>query len=69
MTVQAIREAILALSREDRLELEEWLADRWDAEMERDFAAGGRGSTLVEQVDAEIDAGGFRELGGGYENR
>lgn len=59
MTVRAIKEATLALSREDRLELEDWLADRWDAEMEDDFSEGGRGLALIEQIDAEIEAGGF----------
>ena len=54
MTVQAIKEVILALSREDRIELEEWLADRWDAELERDFSEGGGGSALIERVDAEM---------------
>ena len=69
MTVQAIQEAILALSREDQMRLEEWLADRWDAEMERDFSEGGRGSALIERVDAEIDAAEFRRLDVDLENR
>jgi hypothetical protein len=54
MTTDAIKEAILALPRAERLALEEWLADQWDAEMAQDFSPGGRGATEIEGVDAEI---------------
>ena len=63
MTIQAIKDAILALPEKDRLELESWLADHWDEQMTRDFSPGGRGADLVERVDAEIEAGNFRPLG------
>jgi len=62
MSVEAIKDAILALPEQEQIELEEWLADRWDAQMERDFSPGGRGAKLMERVDAEIDAGKFRSL-------
>ncbi|HLH37917.1 MAG TPA: hypothetical protein VKX39_02115 [Bryobacteraceae bacterium] len=62
MTVQAIQDAILALPEQGQIELEEWLAGRWDAQMERDFSPGGRGAKLIERVDAEIDGGQFRPL-------
>lgn len=68
MTVPAIKDAILALSREDRLELEEWLADRWDAEMERDFSEGGSGPGLIERIDAGIDTRALRRLSQGRKN-
>lgn len=60
MTIEAIKDAILALPEEDRLRLEDWLADQWDEQMERDFSAGGRGTALVDRIDAEIAAGEFR---------
>jgi hypothetical protein len=62
MTIQAIKDAIIALPEEDRLELENWLADQWDEEMANDFAPGGRGAALIERVDAEIEAGKFRPM-------
>jgi hypothetical protein len=62
MTVEAIKEAILALPEGDRIALQEWLADQWDEQMENDFSPGGRGTTLIERVDAKIDAGKFRPL-------
>jgi hypothetical protein len=63
MTIEAIKDAILALPEKERLELESWLADRWDEQMAKDFSHGGRGADLVGRVDAEIDAGSFRPLG------
>lgn len=59
MTVQAIKDAILALPEQDQIEIEEWLAERWDAQISRDFSPEGRGAALVERVDAQIDAGNF----------
>ena len=45
----------------------EWLVKQyrswgWDAKIERDFSAGGRGAGLLETIDAEIGAGEFRPL-------
>ena len=41
-----------------------WLAERgqseWDAEIERDFAAGGAGRSLLEKMKADVRAGKFR---------
>jgi len=62
MTVQTIKEAILTLTDVERLALEEWLADLWDAEMARDFSPGGRGAALVDCVDAEIASGDFAPM-------
>ena len=62
MGIEAIKEAILALREEERHQLEDWLADEWDKEMDRDFSPGGRGSALIEEVDAEIDLGKFKPL-------
>lgn len=60
MTIHAIKEAILALPEKDRLELETWLANRWDSQMEHDFSPGGRGAGLLKRIDAEIESGEFR---------
>jgi hypothetical protein len=60
--VEKIKDAILALSNEERLELEFWFSDCWDQEMSRDFSQGGRGASLVDRVDADIQAGKFRPL-------
>jgi hypothetical protein len=49
-----IKDAILELRKDERLALEEWLADQREAQMEKDFSPTGRGIKLVEQVDAEI---------------
>ena len=54
MSLEAIKEAITRLPTEDRLALESWLAESWDAQMEQDFSAGGAGIELVEKVKAEI---------------
>jgi len=57
MTIEAIKDAISALPEKERLELEDWIADQWDAQMSKDFSPGGRGAALLERVDAEIEAG------------
>ncbi len=62
MTIEAIKDAILALPEADRLEIEHWLADRWDSQIDTDFSLGGRGTAILEQVDAEIEAGNFHPM-------
>ncbi len=62
MTVDAIKEAILALPMEERLEIEKWLGDEWDTEIGRDFAPGGEGEKLLAEIDAEIDSGKFTPM-------
>ena len=57
MTLEAIKEAIVQLPNEERLALESWLAE--DAQIEEDFSPGGAGMALLEEVDAQIDAGNF----------
>ncbi len=42
-TLEAIKAAIRALPRDERLALEEWLADEWDAEIEQDFPRKAEG--------------------------
>ena len=66
MTVQAIKDAIEQLSGPERRELADWFErleeEAWDAEMERDFAPGGRGHHLVEKINQQIHAGKFTPL-------
>lgn len=58
MTVDALKDAIAALTQEQRHSLATWLNefeyDDWDRQMARDFAPGGRGQALVERVRRDI---------------
>ena len=56
MTLEAIKNAIVHLPEEERLALESWLAEAWDAQIEKDFSSGGAGMTLLDEVDAQIEA-------------
>jgi hypothetical protein len=61
MTVEAIKQEIGHLSEPERKLLLDWLEEleeeAWDREMEQDFAPGGRGAHLLEEVKADIAAG------------
>lgn len=61
MTVEAIKDAIVHLSEQERKQLADWFEEieeeAWDREMEKDFAPGGRGAHLLEEVKADIAAG------------
>ena len=73
MTVEAIKDAIVHLSDQERRQLADWLEEMeeeaWDREMERDFAPGGRGAHLLEKIDRQIDAGNFTSLEEGLRQR
>jgi len=47
MTIAEIQRAIEALAEDEQAKLATWIAERdravWDAELERDFSAGGAG--------------------------
>ena len=64
MDLTEIQHAIEELSREQQAALAAWLAERdqeaWDAELERDFAPGGDGRALLEEMKADVRAGKFR---------
>jgi hypothetical protein len=66
MTVEAIKGAIEKLTEPERRALADWFEEMeeraWDAEMERDFSAGGRGHHLVEKVNQELDSGKFTPM-------
>jgi hypothetical protein len=55
MTVEAIKDAIVHLPEPERKQLADWLEEMeeqaWDRQMEQDFAPGGRGAHLLEEID------------------
>ena len=69
MTVAEIQRAIEALAEDEQTRLATWLAERdraaWDAEIERDFSAGGAGSALLENVRQQVRRGESRPLAEG----
>jgi len=73
MTVEAIKAAIEQLPEPERRKLAHWFAEleeqTWEAEMERDFAPGGRGQHLVEKINQEIDEARFAPLEEGLSPR
>ena len=66
MTVEALKEAIVGLSEEERHSLAAWINDfdydDWDREMVKDFSPGGRGMAWAEKVKREIAEGKARPL-------
>lgn len=52
----------MQLPEEERLALESWLSEGWDAQIEADFSPGGDGMALLEEVDAQIEAGNFDQF-------
>ena len=56
--------AIEELPKEQQVTLAAWIAERdqadWDAEIERDFALGGAGVALLEEMKADVRGGKFR---------
>lgn len=73
MTLDAIKEAIEHLPEQDRRLLAEWFDHleqaAWDDQIERDFAVGGRGEALLNQIRREISDGEARPLGEGITGR
>lgn len=61
MTVEAIKNAITSLPKEERHSLASWLNeleyDAWDQQMLKDLSPGGRGMHLVEKVKRETADG------------
>ena len=58
MTLPEIQRAIEALPQEEQAQLAAWVAERdsaaWDAEIERDFSAGGAGEALLQDVREQV---------------
>ena len=61
MSLAEIEKAVDALSPEQLTKLAAYVARQdklgWDAQLERDFSAGGKHEKMLEKLDAEIDAG------------
>ena len=64
MDLAEIQHAIEELPKDQQTALAAWMAEReqgeWEAEIERDFAPGGPGLTLIDEMKAEARAGKFR---------
>lgn len=64
-TVEEIKFAISALSKEDYIHLREWLSEKdweqWDEEIERD-SSSGKLDFLMEEAVAEKNQGRLRKL-------
>jgi hypothetical protein len=73
MTLEAIQEAIKHLSEEERRKLAGWFESMeeaaWDEELRRDFAPGGRGDSLVSEIQREVSEGKARSLEEGLAKR
>jgi hypothetical protein len=58
VTLEAIKEAIKHLPEDERRELVGWFdameEAAWDEQMKRDFAPGGKGELLKEEIHREI---------------
>ena len=64
-TVEEIKSAISALSKEDYIHLRKWLSERdweqWDEEIEKD-SASGKLDFLMKEAVAEKNQGGLSKL-------
>ncbi len=69
MTLPEIQRAIETLPDDEQARLARWIAERdlaaWDAEIDRDFSAGGAGLSLLENVRSKVRAGKSRPLAEG----
>jgi hypothetical protein len=66
MSVEAIKELIEHLPPEEQTALAAWMSERdskaWDDQIEQDFSSGGAGMALLEEVDAQIEAGNLQSF-------
>jgi hypothetical protein len=73
MTVEALKDAIVGLSEEERHSLAAGINgldyDDWDKEMAKDFSPTGLGAHLVEKVKREIAEGKARPMEEGFAQR
>ncbi len=64
MDLAEIQHAIEQLPKDEQAALAAWIAERdqadWEAEIERDFALGGPGKALIDEMKADARAGRFR---------
>ena len=73
MTLEAIKDAIEQLPPAEQSVLASWLSDRdwnaWDEQIELDFAPGGRGMPLLQELEQEIAEGKTRPIEQGFAER
>jgi hypothetical protein len=66
MTVESIKEAIAELPAEQKTSLAAWLLQQdmgeWDKQIEEDFSPGGRGMALLEEAEADVQAGRVKPM-------
>lgn len=69
-TVDALKQAIAALPKDEQVKLACWLnsetMDDWDREMQRDFSPGGRGYHLIAEIEREVATGQPRPIEEGF---
>jgi hypothetical protein len=73
MTFEAIKEAIQHLPNEERRKLAGWFEGieevAWDEDIKRDFASGGKGERLAQEIRAGVPESGARPLEEGLAKR
>src|SRR5438105_3211153 len=66
MTLEAIKQAVVQLSEEERKEFAYWFEElaeeAWDKQIECDFSPGGRGMPLLAELEREIAEGKTRPI-------
>jgi hypothetical protein len=71
--IEAIKEAIAKLPRNERVSLASWLniqtMDDWDKQMEKDLSPGGRGEWLMDEVESDLSEGNPESLEEGFARR
>ncbi|MBV9507930.1 MAG: hypothetical protein JO323_23310 [Acidobacteriia bacterium] len=69
MDLADIQHAIEELPKEQQATLAAWITERdqaeWDAEIERDFAPGGAGIAVIEEMKTDARDGRFRPFAEG----
>jgi hypothetical protein len=64
-TIEAIEQAVERLGKNELADFRDWFtrydADRWDAQIERD-AAAGKLDDLISRAQGDFDAGRVKEL-------
>ena len=73
MTLDKIKDAIEHLPAGEQALLAKWLNERdwqaWDEQIERDFSPGGRGMSLLAELEREIAEGNTHPLEEGLAER
>ena len=66
MTLEAIKEAITDLPRDEKARLAAWLLqqdmEEWDRQIQGDFSPGGNGMALLEEAEADVREGRIKPM-------